>query len=59
MVVPEFDYYGNTEIARETWERIMLAADGMGGSVKIVMDEINSWASSFLTVESVITVLGI
>jgi hypothetical protein len=58
-VVPEFDYYGITEIDKEQWEQVKLVADRSGGVGKDIITEIDSWASSVLPAESVITVLGI
>ena len=57
--VPEFAYYGITEIDREKWKHLKLTADEIGGSTKCVFDEIDSWVNLFLPTEEVITILGI
>jgi hypothetical protein len=57
--VPEFYYYGITEIDKEKWELIKLTADKIGGEVKIVIDEICAWTALFSPGESVVTILGI
>lgn len=57
--MPEFSYFGITEIDREKWGQIILTAHGIGGAVEEVIDEIDSWASSFLPTLGIFTVLGI
>lgn len=57
--VPEFDYYGITEIDSENWSQIKSSADMMGGAVKDAIAEIDLWAAPLLPADHVITVLGI
>ncbi len=58
-VVPEFDYYGITEIDKEKWAQIKQITEKSGGVVKDVITEIDLWVSRFLLTEIVFTVLGI
>lgn len=57
--VPEFAYYGITEIDREKWNLLIVTANQIGGSIKCVFHEIDSWVNLFSPTENVITILGI
>lgn len=57
--IPDFDYYGITQIDKEKWEQLKLIVNRVGGIVKDVVTEIDLWAISVYPTESVITVLGI
>jgi len=58
-VIPEFDYYGVTEISKEKWELLKLSANKYNTAVQTVIAEIDSWAQATLPDEKIITVLGI
>ena len=57
--IPEFNYFGITEIDREKWGQIILTAHRIGGEVEEVIDEIDSWASSILPATGIMTLIGI
>lgn len=58
-VIPEFNYYGITELDKEKWEQVKLTAGKNSDIIRAVITEIDLWASSILPTERVITVLGI
>ncbi len=58
-VLPEFDYYGITEIDKEKWKQIKLESEVIGGTVKDVIDEIDLWINLAFSTIDTITILGI
>ena len=59
IFTPEFQYYGETVMTAEQWHQIYLSAQKVGGEVKKVIDEIDSWAQECFKAETVFTILGI
>lgn len=58
-VVPVFDYYGLTEIARNNWDRIVKQAATIGGKTEEAISEANEWAIAAYSEYPVITICGI
>lgn len=58
-VVPDFDYYGLTEITRNNWDRIVRQAIAEGGKTEEAIMEANEWAVAVYSEYPVITLCGI
>lgn len=58
-VIPDFDYYGLTEISRNSWDRIVKQAIAVGGKAEEAITEANEWAMATYSEYSVITICGI
>lgn len=56
-IIPDFDYYGITEVNREDWENLMTAAENT--AAKPVLDELNQWVIACFKTDDVFTILGI
>lgn len=58
-IVPNFDYYGLTEINANEWEKILSTAHSIGGKTEKVIQEANEWATTAFSEFPVITICGI
>ncbi|CDM69848.1 hypothetical protein CM240_2731 [Clostridium bornimense] len=58
-VVPSYDESVETEITLNQWSEICFRASEIGGEIKVVIDEIDSWTKSTLKSDNVFTILGV
>ncbi len=57
--VPQFDYYGPTEVSRKQWQALYQLAKECGGRKEQAIEELAPWVLGWLRTEEVFTVLGI
>lgn len=57
--IPEFDYFGVTEVTPKQYEKLRELAKARGGEVDAVFAELDSWTKNCFLTENVFSVLGI
>lgn len=57
--LPDFDYYGETEVTPEQWDRIKTGAERMGPQTRAAISELDGWAQACFAQEPVFRVLGL
>ena len=57
--LPDFDYYGETEVTPEQWDRIKTGAGRMGPQTRAAISELDGWAQDCFAQEPVFRVLGL
>lgn len=57
--IPEFDYYGITQVSFIQWEILYELAVEQGGEVQKLIEELEVWLSSWFHKEEIFTICGI
>lgn len=57
--VPQFDYYGSTEVSRKQWQALYQLVKECGGRKEQAIAELAPWVSDCLRTEEVFTIFGI
>ncbi len=57
--IPDFDYYGITEVNQSQWEILKKLALEQGGEVQKVIEELSIWVSDCFETEKIFTIWGI
>lgn len=57
-VVPDFDYYGTTEINRAQWNEIVRESKDMQSKCACVIDDVAEWVENCLKTYVCFTILG-
>ena len=57
--IPQFDYYGITEVTKENWQTLQVLAHECGGTKEAIILELAQWVRDCFQNENVFTICGI
>lgn len=58
-VAPNYNPFGETEIRKEQWQKLVVLSKDIGGEVEEIIAEADEWAQLVFTQHSCFTILGL
>lgn len=57
--IPDFDYFGVTEVSPNQYDKLRVLARDRGGEIAAVFEELDGWVKNCFQTENVFSILGI